>query len=668
MLSCIEVQILRVIVIVIMSGSERTEDSAKNKRKCTFSDKLRSKFTYFQKGRTEFEAKCPVCDCFINLESRGGASLSDHLQSAKHKASVQGTSTSQKLDKFLENPQNEAIRQLDKKVQAAEATLSYHTVMHHQSFKSVDCTVPLNGKIFNDSSIVRKVQCKRTKTEAIVKNVLFPHFHSVVITKLKSIRYYSIATDASNHKNLKIFPLLVQYFDPDENGIARKIIKIGTNPNEESKTVSNYIVNTLSSYEIEKGCIAFSGDNTNTNFGGKNRKADGENIFRYLKEKLERETLIGIGCPAHILHNCLHYGFSGLKYDVECLVLKIFNFFSIYTVRTEVLKDFCNFVEITYQPLLYHSKTRWLSIFPAIERILKLYPALKSFFLSQKGAPKFLVDFFNDEFAEYYLWFLQSIMFLFHTHISSVEKSKNSIIEVCDILSNVLSSLKSRQENSFLPLNVSQALIRLKNDGYERECDQFKVAVLDIYERAIEYIEQWLGPFEEFQVFTWLNLKKLHEEDVKYDTILISITYLQSKNVEINDSKLFDQFCALKNFLKTDPRAKKLFELECIDEQWSFYFNCCINVDAQCSELLTIAEFYFAIPAHNAILERIFSLIEAQWTDERNRLSVTVIEAMISLLFNCKMSCTEFYDYVLQTDNATILQKISSQEKYDFKQ
>jgi hypothetical protein len=36
------------------------------------------------------------------------------------------------------------------------------------------------------------------------------------------------------------------------------------------------------------------------------------------------------------------------------------------------------------------------------------------------------------------------------------------------------------------------------------------------------------------------------------------------------------------------------------------------------SELLIIAEFFLAIPSHNANTERVFSLMKSQWTKERN--------------------------------------------------
>ena len=52
-------------------------------------------------------------------------------------------------------------------------------------------------------------------------------------------------------------------------------------------------------------CISFTGNNCNTNFGGICRRR-GNNVFIYLKSEVP--GLVGVGCPAHILNNCLHHG------------------------------------------------------------------------------------------------------------------------------------------------------------------------------------------------------------------------------------------------------------------------------------------------------------------------------------------------------------------------
>ena len=132
-------------------------------------------------------------------------------------------------------------------------------------------------------------------------------------------------------------------------------------------------------------CVAFGGDNTNTNFGGRLRKGT-NNVFSKFKESMN-ESMEGVGCPAHILHNAAHTAASVLSIDVEVIVVKLFSYFSIYTVRTEKLKEFCEFVGVQYASVLSHSKTRWLSLMGAVERILKLFKALKSFFASEEKLP-----------------------------------------------------------------------------------------------------------------------------------------------------------------------------------------------------------------------------------------------------------------------------------------
>lgn len=60
---------------------------------------------------------------------------------------------------------------------------------------------------------------------------------------------------------------------------------------------------------------------TNTNFGGAKLKGTG-NIFSKLQNKLGHK-LIGIGCAAHILHNCIQNAVNKLPLlDIESVVVK----------------------------------------------------------------------------------------------------------------------------------------------------------------------------------------------------------------------------------------------------------------------------------------------------------------------------------------------------------
>ena len=133
-------------------------------------------------------------------------------------------------------------------------------------------------------------------------------------------------------------------------------------------------MSTLKKNDLTQKIVAYCGDNCNTNFGGVKR-----NLFSYLKKELGR-NIFGVGCGAHIVYNCIQTAVDVLPIEVESLVVKIYKYFHIYTVRVIQLKKICGFLEIDYKKVPQHGNTRFLSLLPAIERILQIYEGLKSYF------------------------------------------------------------------------------------------------------------------------------------------------------------------------------------------------------------------------------------------------------------------------------------------------
>jgi hypothetical protein len=104
---------------------------------------------------------------------------------------------------------------------------------------------------------------------------------------------------------------------------------------------------------LENKVIAISGDNTNTNFGGRKLKRT-NSVFCKIKEDLNRDV-IGLGCVAHMIHNCAHSSINTIPLDIESLVIKIFGYVHVFTVRVERLKEFCDFVGLQYKDILGYS-------------------------------------------------------------------------------------------------------------------------------------------------------------------------------------------------------------------------------------------------------------------------------------------------------------------------
>ena len=117
--------------------------------------------------------------------------------------------------------------------------------------------------------------------------------------------YLGVSSDGSNHKYTKLFPVVIQYFDWKNGDMQCKLLDVRSPKNETPLIIiANEVKETLKKRRLFDKCISFTGDNCNTNFGGIRRRRR-NNVFTHLKSEVP--GLVGVGCPAHILKNCLHY-------------------------------------------------------------------------------------------------------------------------------------------------------------------------------------------------------------------------------------------------------------------------------------------------------------------------------------------------------------------------
>lgn len=126
----------------------------------------------------------------------------------------------------LKKKKTDSLSSKDFEVAAAEATWAYHTVQESHSFHSNDCASRLIQTCFE-----QKLRCARTKSEAIVVNILAPMAIHELNDHLRKANCITLLTDASNHGSTKLFPVLVRYFFPYE-GVQIKILEFQEQPGE----------------------------------------------------------------------------------------------------------------------------------------------------------------------------------------------------------------------------------------------------------------------------------------------------------------------------------------------------------------------------------------------------------------------------------------------------
>lgn len=107
---------------------------------------------------------------------------------------------------------------------AAEGVFSYHNISHCQSFRSMDCTLRIIQKLFEP-----KFSCARTY--------------------LDQANFVSVSLDSPNHKDLKMFPTLVRYFDP-KSGVQVKLLELEVLPGETSEIICNHLTTVLQKTNI----------------------------------------------------------------------------------------------------------------------------------------------------------------------------------------------------------------------------------------------------------------------------------------------------------------------------------------------------------------------------------------------------------------------------------
>lgn len=622
----------------------------------TFKDEWlqREEYCKWLKKVDKITGMCILCNIKFTIKHDGEKAVKCHCNSKKHLTIVKSVKENQFITSFLpkqNTPDNE-------KVAIIELSQIYHGLKHNHSYCSIDCGMKINSLLYFDSNIGKKIHCGRTKAEAIVENILAPKSIQIVLDELGvnngKIIPFSLAIDASNKGNRKMFPIAVQYFHL-EKGIQNRIIDFYEDPSETSEAITTRLLNCLQKYKLDLSNVtSYSADNASVNYGRN------KSVYKNLIE--HNPKILKSNCNCHVIHNAARHACKVLSLDVENLILKIYAEFSISSKRVKELKDCFDFLELEYENIIRHVITRWLSLHKALEKIVNAWSAIKLYFLQQgeENTHKIIWKFVrhtedeiqDDEdhlsFAECYVHFVHHFMGLMNQHILQLENKSITCSELHDIMLSLKNKLERRLEDQFFSSKVNTSLEFL--GAYKKQ--KFITEAKKVYIRAIEYLVKFYN-FENnpFQYFAVLNLKN---ENVKYQDFLDAAKYI---NVKLDSDKLYDEICTLQNII---PSIKAL-NLP-TDKKWTKIFSSDVFI-----ELPRLVGSILSIPISNAYVERIFSLMGNAWTDNRNRMRVELVRAELFIKLNFDMSCREFYEFIKKPENADLVKAAMTDKKYAWK-
>ena len=172
-------------------------------------------------------AHCSLCCSDFSISHGGKNDVTTHVKGKHHKEAASAASSSQSVSTFFRP-------QFRHDVTEAEARWALFTVKHNLSFLSSDHASKLLKAMFPDSKIAKSFACGHTKTAAIIKEALSPHFQKKTTENLSNP--FSIMLDESNDNVDKSCIILVRLLDPEVGNVCTRfldmpVVNIGTAQN-----------------------------------------------------------------------------------------------------------------------------------------------------------------------------------------------------------------------------------------------------------------------------------------------------------------------------------------------------------------------------------------------------------------------------------------------------
>ena len=214
-----------------------------------------------------------------------------------------------------------------------------------------------------------------------------------------------------------------------------------------------------------QNCASLSVDNTNATMGKRNSVGS-----RFLEKN--PNLFIG-GCPCHLAH--IAAGNANDPFS-KCIVLNVedvcvdrYYWFDKNTKRKAKLLEYFDFCDQEYQAVLKHLSVRWLSLEKCPLRVLKKFPSLKSYFLSEyfsDGRFQRLNEWLSDPLVEPPFLFTQAKISIF-TNFSLLLQREEPTLHILKLSIERLGTKIANRivKPSFLKNIISVADIDLTEDS-----------------------------------------------------------------------------------------------------------------------------------------------------------------------------------------------------------
>ena len=270
------------------------------------------------------------------------------------------------------------------KVSAAEAMWLFKIAQGDLSLRDSDDASALFQAMFSDSEIAKDFTMGRSKASYVLQDGLGPLLATWLCKKLRDSEggYTLMFDETTTEQEKKQMDILLRFWDETLKRVSTKYLTSLFFARGTALDITDMMTNLMenSDYDLPwKKLFDISADGPNIN------KAIWRELNKKLKEKGFSGLLEFISCTIHTIHNAFHTGIKnlgGFGEMVEQLAFDLHAWFKHSPCKSEDFIKMADSITRENEALfIRHLNTRWLTLSPCLEVILKRWEDCSKYFL-----------------------------------------------------------------------------------------------------------------------------------------------------------------------------------------------------------------------------------------------------------------------------------------------
>lgn len=531
-------------------------------------------------------------------------------------------------------------------------------------------------KAFADSKNTKDLKLHRTKCSEIIKNALGPHFKKTLLTDIGSSKFSLIideSTDITVHKYLGI---VIRYYSSKQRNIVSTFFALIELETSDARGIVNALVNAVVDMGLNlKNLVGLGTDNASVMTGLNN------GVYTILKQEFNLPHLVLVRCLCHSLQLAVaHASEETIPRNIEFLLRETYNWFSLSPQRRQEYSKIYETINCGKQPLkiLQKCATRWLSIEPAVQRILNQWDELKLLFQVSRSknncyTAQLLYEMYSDNKNKVYLHYIKNVLTEIQFALKAFEGENADPTRLLEALINLLESLSSKVILSTRRHSIDILTINNIED------------YLDPASYLSYNFEKSLEPFSDLDKnnlrkrcvnFTIKLIKELQERLPKNVHILkkkyiLSVTETLKTNKGLEIIELAESFGICGDDIDKIVGQWRNIPLETwifTKDTTKFWTEVKEYKDAggnnPFQELSELALHVLVLPHSNADVERIFSQMNVIKSKLRNRMNLNTLNSILYIRTGLKTFNSTCYSYDIPKE---VTKKVGSKDVYTFK-